>query len=192
MSAVTATWQIPYATGTDSLCTGCTITQAMANRVDDILTSFAALESAVQVRTLARAEIHYPPAQVGASPGTIVYTTVDFDTNNIADLVQPLAPITITSADLWFMGGSTFFQMAYGSGTSRVRVDSVQGLAGLYGWTQRVPQASVGALSMIGTAGYAGSAQSIYTQDRIYATTGVASQLVFWSYVWALKLGVRS
>lgn len=103
MVATTPTWLIPYAQSTDRLCDGCTITEAMADRIDDILTQFDADLAISQVQPLARAS----RVEVQEVANVLVSNTaVDFDTTGIADLFQPEHPITIDLQHYWVMGTS--------------------------------------------------------------------------------------
>lgn len=78
----TATWEIPYPDGTDTLCDGYLFTQAIAERVDEILDDFDESLSLTEVRPLAR--VSTTVSQLTNTAGEVVFGQVDFDTANLA------------------------------------------------------------------------------------------------------------
>lgn len=184
MTAVTATWGIPYATSTDRLCDGCTITEDMAERVDDILNQFDISLAASEVVPLARASRQ--SGQDGVQAGTLEFTAVDFDTTGIGNLATPTAPIMITQEGRWMMGTSMLWDnVSLSSGTNTVRVNSVNGLDSTYGYRQRVPG---GSIDTIAALSWIGGPQSIYPNDLIYGQ-GPPGMRIAYAYVWAWRIG---
>lgn len=106
MSAVTATWAIPYATSTDVFCDAYLTIQAMAERVDEILDVFDFDEARTSVIPLAR--IGFNGAQQvndGTTQVNTTFTQVDFDTTNLADLsVDPTS--LVLEADQLVLAGA--------------------------------------------------------------------------------------
>jgi hypothetical protein len=82
MADVTNPWEIPYPETTDTLCDGYLYTQAIAERVDEILDAFDVTLANALVRPLAR--ISTNTSQTVQSDGSISFSQVDFDTANLA------------------------------------------------------------------------------------------------------------
>jgi hypothetical protein len=113
MTAATATWAIPYATGTDPLCDGAEITQAMAERVDAILGAFDDDLEFLHNIPAARVELSVAATQAETagctSPFGVFWDTVDYDTANMVNLAVDRAIITMTRAGYFGFGGSAQF-----------------------------------------------------------------------------------
>jgi len=97
MSATTTTWAIPYATAADPLCNGDDIIEAMAERVDAILTGFDTDIELLTVRP-------YAQLALGAATVTTAIDQVDFDevladTANMTNLSLSDTTITISHDD---------------------------------------------------------------------------------------------
>jgi hypothetical protein len=82
MADVTNPWEIPYPEGTDILCDGYLYIQGIAERVDEILDEFDVTLANAIVRPLAR--ISTTTSQTVQLNGSISFSTVDFDTANLA------------------------------------------------------------------------------------------------------------
>lgn len=120
MTATTATWAIPYATGTDRLCDGDDITQSMAERMDAILTAFDAditfLNNipTAQVEMTGAAFTNYV-AGFGPSPG-VPWNTVVYDTDNMVDLPVDPTVITYQRPGYFVLGGGIQWFQASSAG----------------------------------------------------------------------------
>jgi len=87
MPAATATWAIPYAISTDVFCDAYLTIQALAERVDAILDEFDFDEARTSVIPLA--EIGFNGTQQvddGTTQTNVIFSTVDFDSTDLADL----------------------------------------------------------------------------------------------------------
>lgn len=183
MTAVTPTWEIPYAEPTDPFCDGCTITEDMAQRVDDILAEFEASLDAAQVIPLARASRLTVQEDVPAAE-TLEFTAVDFDTTGIGSLSAPVSPIRITSEGRWMLGGMILWDHPSAtSGIFTMRVNSVTGLDSTWGYRQRVP--GIGA-DISGTTAWLGTGSAVV--DLIYVQ-GPANMRAIRSWAWAFRIG---
>jgi hypothetical protein len=101
MVATTTLWSIPYAQSFDPFCDGAAITQAMAERVDELLdTQFAALGllerpqyASISITTPAPTEDY-----------RIRFDTTDEDTANLVDLALDPFSIYPDSTGIWYTG----------------------------------------------------------------------------------------
>jgi hypothetical protein len=188
MVAVTPTWEIPYAEDTDPFCDGCTITQDMAERIDEILAEFDTSLTASSVIPLARASRLTQQSNLTSSiTGQVIYTAVDFDTTGIADLNQPTNPIYIDGDDRWAIGGYMQWDSDATSGNEGIQAGSAQGtspMAFLYRQRFNPTQGD----DMYGTFAGVAELSSIYPFDRISVQHGNFSN-AYVTYVWAWRVG---
>lgn len=187
MVAVTPTWEIPYAEDTDQLCDGCTITESMAERIDDILTEFDVSLAASAVVPLARAS--RSENQANPVSGDYPYTAIDFDTTGIADLNQPSFPILVTEDYRWLAGGYILWDSDATSGNEGLSLNSALGSSPMaYMYRQRV--AATAGDDQLGQ--YAGPFElsSIFTQDRLSTAFGVFSN-IYHAFFWVWRVGPK-
>lgn len=123
MPAVTPTWLIPYAVGTDRFCDGDLYVREMAERVDEILDGFDALLPRLVTPPTAKIVATVPgpvwtPVTGIQSNQTISYDAVDYDTDNMTNITFDPQKITYTRNGYWLMGGMANF-------TSSGTLDSV-------------------------------------------------------------------
>lgn len=191
MVAVTPTWEIPYAEDTDPFCDGCTITQDMAERIDEIMADFDTSLAASSVIPLARASrIEQQSNLTSSSVGAVIYTAVDFDTTGIADLNQPTNPILIDGDDRWAMGGAMTWNSTATSGSEGISLGSAQGSSAMaFLYRQRVNP--ITGDDLFGTFAGVGEVPSLYPYDRISVQHGTFSN-VYYTYIWAWKVGPAS
>jgi hypothetical protein len=188
MVATTPTWEIPYAEDTDPFCDGCTITQSMAERIDEILAEFDTSLSASSVIPLARASRLTQQSNLTSSGvGEVIYTAVDFDTTGIADLNQPTNPIYINGDDRFAMGGAMQWDSDATSGTEGISLGSAQG-SPLMAFIYRQRVNPVVGDDMYGTFAGVGEVASIFSYDRISVQHGTFSN-AYVTYVWAWRVG---
>ena len=186
MVATTPTWEIPYAEPTDELCDGCTITESMATRIDEILTEFDVAYTAASVIPLARASKTIPQNTL-VSGATITWDAVDFDTTGIADLNVVTHPIVNSGDDRWMWGGYMQWDTSATSGNEGWTISSAQGSDPLaYSFRQRVAP-TVG-LDQYGNFAAAGNVASIFSTDRTGLTNGTYAN-VYKAFVWAWRVG---
>jgi hypothetical protein len=121
MTATTATWAIPYATGTDRLCDGADITAQMALRVDAILENFA--EDILFLSNIpcaaVRASTTIAMVTIGGStsPHGVPWNTVDYDTDNMVNLPADATVITYQRPGYFIYGGAiNFFEQPLTAG----------------------------------------------------------------------------
>lgn len=120
MTGTTATWAIPYATGTDRLCDGNEITQSMAERIDTILTAFdvdiAFLNNIPTAKlTMTGASfINYTPS-TGPSLG-IPWNTLSYDTDHMTDMPSDPTVITYRHRGYYALGGAIEWFQASSAG----------------------------------------------------------------------------
>lgn len=115
MTLATSTWAIPYATDTDRLCDGAAITQSMAERVDDVLAAFDTDLAFLQNVPSAGLQVSVTFTQVETggctSPYGIRFDTVNYDTDNMANLPVDPSIITYRRVGYYQIGGVvTFFE----------------------------------------------------------------------------------
>lgn len=116
MTATTATWAIPYATGTDPLCNGATITESMAERVDAVLEAFALdlvflgniPAAAVQVSNTSNISV----PTVGGLTAGVPWDTVNYDTASMVNLPVDPTVITYQRTGYYIYGGGIDFAEA--------------------------------------------------------------------------------
>lgn len=101
MVAVTATWQIPYAQSFDPFCDGAEITQAMAERVDELLDAQDVALRAFQRPAYASISVTTPQNTVSFR---ILYDTTDEDTAGLVDLSFDPYSIYPNQAGIWVSG----------------------------------------------------------------------------------------
>ena len=113
MTATTATWAIPYATGTDRLCDGADITAQMALRVDAILEQFAEdIQFLANIPcAAARVTTTVTVATIGGStsPHGVPWAQVDYDTDNMVNLPVDPTIITYQRPGYFIYGGAINF-----------------------------------------------------------------------------------
>lgn len=131
MVATTTTWAIPYAQSTDPFCDGAEITQALAERVDELLDA-----QDVGLQSLERP----PYASVSITHGQLTqlstyymyFDTTDEDTNNLVDIALDPLGITPRPTGIWLAGinansatanpGSNFFTIGTTSAITQVNM----------------------------------------------------------------------
>lgn len=191
MSAVTATWEIPYATDTDVFCDAYLTIQAMAERVDEILDAFDVDEARTSVIPLAR--VSFTGSQQvndGTTQLNVEFSTVDFDSTDLADL--SIDPSTVVLEDNQYALSGSYCNW---QGPSLVAGDKYE-LSILYSsgatfaaFEQRANGAGAGIhISMTGM-----QLQSSVGDDRLSlrpGSSGTASVLtVNTAKLWVMKMG---
>lgn len=184
MASETVTWEIPYPDSTDNLCDGYLYIQQMAERVDEILDEFDTdLEDSLVV-PLARASRIGEAIQVDVDSGELIFTAIDFDTTGITNVFTPTAPIEVDEEHLWMMGGYIQYDYSAATGTTVVRVNSVNFISGNYRYSQRVTGTTT---DIYGTVGSLLTVDT--TVDRIFAASSPGID-VNDAYVWAWRVGI--
>jgi hypothetical protein len=191
MTATTATWAIPYATGTDRLCDAASITESMARRVDDIMFAFDADVTFLHDIPAARISWTSPSslqqAQTGGctSPIGILYNTADYDTDNMVNLSVDTTIITYRRPGYFSFGGSNQYSVPPLTNNqsmnmnvfSLVPVSAVCGQSGRDNGTDFAAQ-SCSALNFIAAPRPVGSEIEIDTELCRGGTTGAGVCLI--------------